>query len=573
MVERISMKWWHGIAYGACLWMVGSTVFAMTFSGTVNDGAGAPLVGALVTARDESGLAETVYTNAKGKYRFSTRLTGDVQLRFRKRYHADVVKQVAASKDAGETSINAALPALTDAKSLSDDHPSLSHFSLIKFDGDEKAMFSRANFARDCLTCHQLGNSFTRWQRPAESWVPTVQRMHGYLANADADQIKQRSEILAAAFVDGALATSRPEIPVDPMTATAKIYTWPLPGAVVPHDAEYHAGNGRIYISEMFAGEVIEADIKTGKLRHLEVPADGMPPGGMFAKRGLPTPYGLTVPRAPHSLAEGPDGKFYLTDSIGSAITVFDPADDSFKSYDIEGDALYPHTIRVDAKNIAWFSVAFSDHIGRFDPATGKTTLIKLPATPSLSAPGTTVPYGIAISPIDGSVWYAKLASDKIGRINPDTLELTEYDSPVMAPRRQRFDAAGNLWIAGFSSGDIARVDIKTMDAEVFPLPEYAPGEVAAPYALAVHPQTQDVWVNDTMLDVAWRFIPAEKHFVAYPMPLKGTYTRDFTFTSEGWACTANNPIPATALEGGVPELICIDPGDKPGATVASHNH
>ena len=157
-------------------------------------------------------------------------------------------------------------------------------------------------------------------------------------------------------------------------------------------------------------------------------------------------------------------------------------------------------------------------------------------------------------------------------------MKVTEYDSPVKAPRRQRFDAAGDLWIAGFSSGDIARVDIKTMDAEVFPLPIYAPGEIAAPYALAVHPETQEVWVNDTMLDVSWRFLPNEKRFIAYPMPLRGTYTRDFTFTKEGWACTANNPIPAAALEGGVSELICIDPGHQEGeasvaSKVASHVH
>lgn len=573
MTEHDSMKGWRAFATVAWLCVASSAVAATTLSGSVSDGDGAPLAGALVTVRDASGLAETVYTNAKGKYRFSTRLEGDLQLRFRKRYHEDLLKTVALSKGE-ETTINAALPALTDAKALSDDHPALSHFSLIEFDSDEKALFSRANFARDCLTCHQLGNTFTRWERPAESWVPTVQRMHGYLADADEQDIRRRAEILAEAFVDGALATSRPEIPVDPMIETAKVYEWPLPGAVVPHDAEYYPGNGRIYISEMFAGEVIEADLRTNAIRHIKVPADGMPPGGMFAKRGLPTPYGLTVPRAPHSLAEGPDGKFYMTDSLGSAVTVYNPVDDSFKSYDIEGDALYPHTIRVDANNIAWFSVAFSDQIGRFDPATGKTTLIELPDTPSLSSPGTTVPYGVAVSPVDGSVWYAKLASDKIGRIDPQTLEVTEYDSPVLAPRRQRFDAAGKLWIAGFSSGAIAKVDIETMDAEIFPLPRYAPGEVPAPYALAVNPQTQEIWVNDTMLDVAWRFLPDEKRFVAYPMPLKGTYTRDFTFTREGWACTANNPIPAAALEGGVSELICIDPGDAPaGKTVASAGH
>ena len=138
---------------------------------------------------------------------------------------------------------------------------------------------------------------------------------------------------------------------------------------------------------------------------------------------------------------------------------------------------------------------------------------------------------------------------------------MKEYDSPVRAPRRQRFDAAGTLWVAGFSDGALAKIDVDTWTSTVYPLPVYAPGEIPAPYAVAVHPHTQEIWINDTMLDVAWRFLPNEERFVAYPMPLRGTYTRDFTFTDAGWACTANNPIPAPALEGGVPELICIDPG------------
>jgi hypothetical protein len=71
------------------------------------------------------------------------------------------------------------------------------------------------------------------------------------------------------------------------------------------------------------------------------------------------------------------------------------------------------------------------------------------------------------------------------------------------------------------------------------------------------------------MLDVVWRFIPGKEEFIAYPMPLRGTYTRDFTFTDKGWACTSNNPIPAAALEGGIPELICIDAGN-PGVKVSS---
>ena len=50
-----------------------------------------------------------------------------------------------------------------------------------------------------------------------------------------------------------------------------------------------------------------------------------------------------------------------------------------------------------------------------------------------------------------------------------------------------------------------------------------------------------------------------EAPWIVYPVPLRGTYTRDMTFTNEGQICTSNNPQPAAAVEGGVLEVICID--------------
>ncbi len=544
-----------------CASLFAPIIQAGVLGGQVLDTDGKPIAGAIVSVRSvERGITDSVYTDADGRYTQSTDLAGKLKLRIRKRYFRDDVREIALAAN-GKTQVDVMLSPLTDPKELSDDHPALSHFSMINFDPDENALFSRANFARDCLSCHALGNSFTRWQRSAAGWVPSVQRMHGYLANADEEPIKQRAEILARAF-DGKLATSHPVIPTDPLLYKAKVREWQLDGTVVPHDAEYAHSNGRIYLSEMFAGEVLETNLETGETLRFKLPDDGLPPGGAFTQMGLPAPYGLTVARAPHSLAEGKDGKIYLTDSIGSAVTAFDPETREFENFQVGDGALYPHTVRADSNGVIWFSIAFSDQIGRFDPETKNMRVINLPKATSLSIPGASIPYGVAVSPTDGGIWYARLAADKIGRIDPQTFTVTEYESPVRAPRRQRFDAAGNLWVAGFSDGTIAKIDVTHWQATIYALPVYAPGEIPAPYALAIHPKTQDVWVNDTMLDVVWRFLAKEERFVAYPMPLRGTYTRDFTFTDKGWACTSNNPIPAPALEGGVPELICIDPGD-----------
>jgi streptogramin lyase len=532
---------------------------AATVSGTVTS-EGRPVRGALLTLRYADGFSDTVYTDAVGRYTLRDAREGAATLRARKRYLRDQTRDVAPGAGA-EMRADFALAPITDPVELSDAHPSVSHFARIRFDSDPAAPLSRPNFARDCLSCHQLGNALTRAPRPVDGWVPSVERMHGYLGNADRALMRSRAERLAASF-DGGLAASRPELPADAALDRARVRTWQLPKSVVPHDAEYSERYKRFFISEMFGGEVIEVDTERNTVEHLPLPADGAPPGGEFTRRGLAAPYQLQVPRAPHSLAEGSDGNFYLTDSIGAAITVYDPGTRGFRSHDVGGGALYPHTVRIDRKGVVWFTIAFSSQVGRFDPADGSMRVLELPDTPSKSMPAGAMPYGIDVNPVDGSVWYTKFAADRIGRVDPVTLAIREYDSPVRGPRRQRFDASGQLWVAGFAEGAIARIEVASWTAEVYPLPVLAPGEITAPYALAVNPRTQEVWVNDTMMDVAWRFLPAEERFIAYPMPLRGTYTRDFSFTPQGWACTTNNTLPAVALEGGVPQLECIDPGE-----------
>lgn len=537
-----------------------SPALAGTVSGSVVSDDGRPIAGAIVTLTDKRGVSESVYSNAKGEFGLATKLEGELEFWVRKRYHHDDTRKLPLPASA-KTSVKVILPALRDAKGISEDHPPLSHFSRIAFDKDEKALFSRPNFARDCLSCHAIGEPRTRQTKTVEEWAGIVQRMHAYLGNGDPKAIQTRAELLAKAL-DGSPVTSRSEVPTDPLLASAKVYRWRLDRALVPHDPAAHSGDNRIYTVDMMGGMVLETDLVTGTTREHVEPADGMPGGGVFTKMGMPAPYGMTVPRAPHSLAEGKDGKFYLTDLVGNSIGVFDPKTKTFAHYDIPASAkaLYPHTIRTAGDGVLWFTIAFSNQVGRFDPVSKEMKILGLPDSPSLSIVGGPSPYGIDIHPADGGVWYTKLAADKIGRIDPKTLEIKEFDSPVRGPRRHRFDAAGNLWVAGFSEGAIARIDVKTWQAKVFRLPAFAPGEIPSPYALAVHPKTGDVWVNDTMLDLVWRFLPKEERFVAYPLPLKGTYTRDFTFPKQGWACTTNNSL-NMFIEGGLPELICVDAG------------
>ena len=123
--QRKSGQAWVLVAAMTCLWAISSGSFAASFTGKVSDDSGTPIWGAMVTLKNEDGLGESVFTNKKGEYRLTTKREGDLQLRFRKRYHEDLLKEVTAKADQNGT-VDAKLPVLTDAKALSDDHPSLS---------------------------------------------------------------------------------------------------------------------------------------------------------------------------------------------------------------------------------------------------------------------------------------------------------------------------------------------------------------------------------------------------------------------------------------------------------------
>ena len=529
-----------------------------TLTGNVQDRAGKPVAGAIVTITDTArGFGESVYSDKSGRFSLETRLSGAVALRVRAPYFADLTRTLELLAK-GENHQTLVLGRMTSPQEISDSLPAAYHFARLPF--EEGTPFSRAKFQRDCVSCHQLGNAFTRVPRAAEAWLSTVRRMHGYLGSADETMAASRSQILAKGF-DGKPIVVRPKFPFDPMITHAKIVEYRLDKAQVPHDAEVSPDDGLVYTVDQFAELIAITDLNTAQTTYVTMPEEGSPVGGKFAKLGMPLLFNRPLHRGPHSLAIGEDGKWYTTDSIAGRIGVFDPRKREWEtSFDIGGKSLYPHTIRFDRAGDAWFTLAYSEQIGRLDPRTGQVAVVDLPAARSTGAASGTVPYGIDVHPVDGTIWYSRLFSDKVGRIDPKTLEVVEYDSPVKGPRRMRFGRDGTLWITGFSEGMLARVDTRDFKAKVYRMPEFAPGSRPAPYALGVHPETQEIWINEVMTDHVYRFLPQRERFIAYPMPLRGTYTRDISFTKDGRVCASNNPLPQAALEGGTMELICIDP-------------
>ena len=530
-------------------------VLAALLTGVVTDESHRPVSGAMVTVQDaQRGVAESVFTDEKGRFLLDTELVGQLQLRVRTPYMQDLRTDVLLQQNVARD-VKLALRSMKSDQEVSDSLPAAYHFGHISF--EPGTPFDRREFQRDCLTCHQLGNDFTRHVMSAEGWEVIVKQMHAWLGNFDEELRQKRARILARGF-DGRPLTVRPTFPHDASLKSAKVTEYRLDEAVVPHDADVNPRDGLVYSVDEGADQMVITDRASGSSRYVKALAAGSPVGGKF---GTPLLFNLAVSRGPHSLAQASDGKYYVTDAFAGGIGVFNPMTGAWEApREIPGSALYPHTIRIGRDQVAWFTIAYSDKVGRLDIKSGEIEVLDLPKLKPKGTAAVTVPYGIDISPIDGTVWYARLFGDKIGRIDPQSRVIKEFDSPVSGPRRLRFDKEGILWIAGFSDGELARFDPSTGSSKVYKLPQFAPGYAPAPYAVGIDPRTQDVWITEVMTDYVYRFVRKTERFVAYPMPLRGSYTRDVSFAADGSVCMSNNPIPKVALEGGVLELICISP-------------
>lgn len=585
----------------SCVLLIGLLVLsapasAARLSGTVTagEGHGHGVSGALVTVFNEAGNRKTtVYTGTDGRYAMTTDFDGKLRVRARVPMFEDVVKTVEARPGA-KVALDFTVSKIADPQRLSDTLTASAHLTKLKWDDQEL----RAAFVSQCNYCHQVGNALTRIPRDEAAWTATIKRMEGYFATLTNGEAKGIARTLTAGFTPAPVKAEQ-HYEVSAELSRAKVEEWLVgDGMSFIHDAAV-GQDGKLYGADEGHDVIWVLDRQTGKVEQYPEPDIDLPRGGVL--HGIPLPIGVfTGKHGPHSLAQTRDGRLWVTNALSSSLVSFDPRSHAFKRYDLGHTHLYPHTIRVDANDKIWFTVVLSNEVVRFDPVTEKFTVIGLPhngfwramtdwllpavvkiagwfpnhdlhnqLSPHKWADlGHTIlnfPYGIDVNPVDGSIWYAKLYLNKIGRIDPKTLAVTEYDTPMKGPRRPRFGKDGKLWIPAFDDSGLMAYDTRAGTWQTWKLPLLAPNEYEVPYALNVHPVTGDVWITSNMSDRWFRFVPATQTFITYPSPTRVTWLRDWEFTADGQVCSSQSNLPSYAIEDHVPAFICVDPvgGDK----------
>ena len=348
------------------------------------------------------------------------------------------------------------------------------------------------------------------------------------------------------------------------------------------------ASTGLVYAGDNLQDDLIELDPRTNKSAVYKIPRrPGDTLGGNIGGRlknypGVGTYVGL------HSLAESHvDGHLFLIGSDSSRLVEFAPETKAFTLYDLP-EGYYPHTVRIDQKDRVWFTMAVSNQVAMFDRATKsfkfydlptrslkeKMTIAALPVILKLAnwgvpinkmpidakSSGLPLPYGIEIAP-NGKVWFARLHSDEIARIDPDTDKVTFFKTPFVSPRRLRADADGNLWITVFAEGRLAKFDPKTEKFTLYDLTTEPLGS-DTPYSLNVDRKRGIVWIDGTASDSMIRFDIAKETWQVFPMPRRRTFTRDVDIAEDGAIFTSNGCFPAWHIEDGQPTVIRITPGN-----------
>ena len=316
-----------------------------------------------------------------------------------------------------------------------------------------------------------------RRERSAEEWHAAVTRMVRYGARLSSEGQKKIPGMLEAHWKKIAANPSLvpDSTPWSPALAAATIREMPIGDSFSQmHDLLLHS-NGMIYVGDNLQDRVYEIDPKTGNYTVFKVPpVPGDNLGGLLAGRLHDFPKHETY-QGIHSLAESPkDGHIFITPSYQRRLIEFDPSTKAFTTHQMDS-GFYPHTIRFDAKDRVWFTLALSNQVAMFDRKARKFTIYDLPfrslmekATVKLTpfffklqawgipvanwasvdhvSTGVPLPYGLDVTP-DGKVWIARLHTDEIASIAPDSGMVTMIKTPFKAPRRLRSDRDGNLWI------------------------------------------------------------------------------------------------------------------------------
>jgi virginiamycin B lyase len=271
----------------------------------------------------------------------------------------------------------------------------------------------------------------------------------------------------------------------------------------------------------------------------------------------------------PHDPAVGNNGDLWFTEQMANKLGRFDPASQKFREYPVPGENAGPHGLVSDAEGNIWFTANFGGYIGKLDPQTGKVTQYKMPVEKA-DDPHTAVfdgrgilwftvqggnmvgrldpksekidlkkvatenalPYGIAINS-KGVPFFCELGANKMAKIDPATMGITEFKLPETArPRRLAIASDDQVYFTDFKSGNLGRLNPANGAVKMWPSPG---GPESGPYGIAI---TKDgsVWYSESGVkpNTIIKFDPTSEKFARANIPSGGGVVRNMAAAPDG---------------------------------------
>jgi virginiamycin B lyase len=306
-----------------------------------------------------------------------------------------------------------------------------------------------------------------------------------------------------------------PATEVSELKVTIREWDVPTKGAH-PHDPAVGT-DGALWFTEQMTNKLGRLDPLTGSFKEFPLKLADSGPHGLVADR---------------------DGNIWFTGNFKGYIGRLDPrtgAITEFKIPDPKGED--PHTAVFDSHGTLWFTLQVANMVGRLDPDKGKMDLKHVPTTDSH-------PYGIAINS-KGIPVFCEFATNKMAKIDPVTMEVTEYALPEgVRPRRMAIDANDGVYFTDFSEGHLGRLDMATGAVKMWASPG---GAKSAPYGIAITPDGL-IWYSESGVkpNTIIQFNPKTEEFARASIPSGGGTVRNMAATSDGRvyiACSGVNKV------------------------------
>jgi copper transport protein len=221
-------------------------------------------------------------------------------------------------------------------------------------------------------------------------------------------------------------------------------------------------------------------------------------------------------------LTKDNEGKIWFNDPPRNQIGFYDPANSEITTITLPKiapviDDSRTTFLQADFDGNIWIVINNKDKILKYSPDFDSFEEIQL-AKRSL-------PFTLAIDN-EGKIWFSETGSGKIGFVNPENNEVTEFsdDKPLQAPEALIFDKEGNLWIAEHTGTGIVKFNPILETFERIPVPD----PEALPFGMTFD-RYDNVWFAQHTVDTIAAYDPHNNNLIEVPVPTATSFIQFMT--------------------------------------------